>query len=268
MSKILCCFVCLFAALTGRTQSKVILVGNVHYPSAAYNADSLYGVLELLKPDIILLELDSTAFTKIMKEGFPSKENEPLATLRYIDKHPHTQAAPFEFQGRDAYRKEKGIKQASGKVDKLVDSLYQHKLLTKKQHRIVSMYYKLTDSLNTYTQKTIASFNNAGTDSLSRIRQYYQHVALRKVVNQRKEFKQVFVTTTQGERVSLQQAYNRLCDFWDLRNKTMANNSLEVASQHPGKKIVVLTGFFHRYYLLQETVNKRPGVVVEAFHPN
>jgi len=244
MSKILFCFLCLFSALTGRTQSKIILVGNVHYPSAAYNADSLYVVLELLKPDIILLELDSAAFTKIMKEGFPSKENEPLATLRYIDKYPHTLAAPFEFQGRDVYRKEKGIRQASGKVDELLDSLYKNKLLTKKQHRIVSFYYKLTDSLSTYTQKSLASFNNTGTDSLSRIRQYYQHAEIRKVINQRKEFRNLFVNTTLGERVSLQEAYNRLCDFWDFRNKTMAKNILTVASNNPGKKIVVLTGFF------------------------
>jgi len=240
-------------------------MGNVHYPSPVYNADTLYTILELLQPDIILLELDSTAFRKIFKEQYPSKENEPVAALLYRSQKPNTIVAPFEFEGRDLYRKAKGIRQASGQVDHLLDSLYKNKLLTKKQYQIVAKYYALTDTLTAYTQKTITDFNNPRTDSLCRLRQYYQHVAIRKVINQRKEFVQRFVTTSLQERVSLREAYNRLCDFWDLRNKTMTRNSLQTAATYPGKKIVVLTGFFHRYYLLQELRAAKSGVITEAY---
>lgn len=267
MSRFLLYLVCVFFSLKGFGQSKVTIIGNVHYPSAAYNADTLYAILEQLKPDIILMELDSIAFAKIFKQQYPSKENEPVATLLYISRNPHTTATPFEFEGRDNYRKEKGIKQASGQVDKLLDSLYKNKLLNKKQYRTVAKYYELTDTLTEYTKKPIAAFNNPRTDSLCRIRQYYQHVAIRKVINQRKEFGQHFVVTTSQERVSLQRAYNRLCDFWDLRNKTMAKNILQTVSQNPGKKIVVLTGFFHRYYLLQEIMAAKADIIVEPFNP-
>ncbi len=246
-------------------QSQVTIIGNVHHPSAVYNADTLYFILDRLKPDIILLELDSVAFTKIFKQQHPTRENEPVAVLRYISQYPGVITAPFEFEGRDNYRKEKGIRQASGRIDKLLDSLYKNKLLLKKQQHIISKYYELTDTLNTYTVKTVTEFNNSRTDSLCRIRQYYQHVAVRKVVNQRKEFAQQFVMTSLHERVSLREAYNRLCDFWDLRNQTMTKNILKTALQYPGKKIVVLTGFFHRYYLLQEVKAAKTNIVVEAF---
>lgn len=257
----------MFAGYTcaGQNQSQLTIIGNVHYPSLVYNADTLYAILNQLKPDIILLELDSVAFTKIFKQQHPTKENEPVAALRYISQYPGIITAPFEFEGRDNYRKEKGIRQASGRVDKLLDSLYKNKLLLKKQQDIISKYYELTDTLNTYTLKTVTEFNNSRTDSLCRIRQYYQHVAVRKVVNQRKEFAQQFVMTSLHERVSLREAYNRLCDFWDLRNQTMAKNILRTAIQYPGKKIVVLTGFFHRYYLLEEMKAVKTSIVVEAF---
>lgn len=260
-------FYCLLAgyACAVHGQSQVTIIGNVHYPSAGYNADTLYLILDRLKPDIILLELDSVAFTKIFKQQHPTKENEPVAALRYISQYPGVITAPFEFEGRDNYRKEKGIRQASGQVDKLLDSLYKNKLLRKKQQHIISKYYELTDTLNTYTVKTVTEFNNSRTDSLCRIRQYYQHVAIRKVVNQRKEFAQQFVITSLQERVSLREAYNRLCDFWDLRNETMTKNILKTAVQYPGKKIVVLTGFFHRYYLLEEIERAKTNITIDAF---
>jgi erythromycin esterase-like protein len=40
--------------------------------------------------------------------------------------------------------------------------------------------------------------------------------------------------------------------FWNLRNQTMAQNIYNTAAKYPNKKIVVLTGFLHRYYLLKE----------------
>lgn len=261
----LLCLCCTLSSLAGYGQGKVIVMGNVHYPSPVYNADTLYTILERLQPDIILMELDSTAYRKIFKEQFPTKENEPAAALLYSSHRPNTMIAPFEFEGRDHYRKAKGIRQASGQIDHLLDSLYKNKLLTKKQYRVTAKYYELTDTLTTFTRQHVTAFNNPRTDSLCRLRQYYQHIALRKVINQRKEFVQRFVTTSLHESVSLREAYNRLCDFWDLRNKTMARNILQIAATYPDKKIVVLTGFFHRYYLLQELKAAKSGIVTEAY---
>ena len=60
------------------------------------------------------------------------------------------------------------------------------------------------------------------------------------------------MTTTTNERVSYAEGYNRFCDFWDLRNQTMAKNIVTVVRNNPSKKIMVLTGYFHRYYLLEQ----------------
>jgi hypothetical protein len=47
----------------------------------------------------------------------------------------------------------------------------------------------------------------------------------------------------------------------------MAQNIYTIAQQHPGKKIVVLTGFLHRYYLIKELkkLNKQDFILKEFY---
>jgi len=233
-------------------QSEVIVIGNVHTPMPSYNSDSLYKIMERVKPDIILHEIDGSYFTADFKFKEPSKENEQNASEKYVAKHPATMLRPFEFEGRNEYRRAKGIKQSENPTIDLLDSLYTAGNLTKKQATIVAEYKRLTEQLNSFGYKTAKEFNNKHTDSISKLRQHYQHYKIRQVINERKEFAKRFVTTTTNESVSYNEGYNRFCDFWDLRNQTMANNIVTVVRNNPGKKIIVLTGYFHRYYLLEE----------------
>lgn len=266
--KILILCALLFLGLSALAQkSTIIVIGNVHKPMPQYNADTLYAILENIKPDIILHELDSSFFTADFNFKEPSGENEQNASEKYKKIHPATLIRPFEFEGRNQYRRERGIKQAENPTMDLLDSLYINKLLTPKQTAIVSEYKRLTEQLNAFGYLAARSFNNTATDSISKLRQYYQHYEIRKVINERYEFKQRFVTSANNEKVSYAEGYNRFCDFWDLRNKTMAKNIIMMAKKYPGKKIVVLTGYFHRYYLLSELskANKNTFTVLEFY---
>lgn len=249
--------------------SNVTIIGAVHYPSPKFNSDTLLNMLEEIKPDIILLELDSSRFYKTFDTSYSlqyaSKENEPVAVARYIAQHSATKAGPFDFENRDTYRKSLGIKQAQTKIEKLLDSLYVHKQLNKRQTKIVKEYYRLTEHLNSYVNASAKSFNNVNTDNLARRRQHYQHRAIKKIIDQRKEFAREFVTTSSGATISWRDAYKNLSDFWDLRNKTMAQNIIRVANKYPAKRIVVLTGFFHRYYLLAEIKKQDKHIQLNEF---
>ena len=240
------------SATVSAQKKEVIVIGNVHRPMDAYNADTLYKMLERVKPDIILHEMDSSFFTPDFSFKEPSKENEQNASQQYKKAHPATLIRPFEYEGRNEYRRKKGIKQAEEPTMDLLDSLYTAKKLTTKQAAVVTEYKRLTTLLNSFGYKRGIEFNNETTDSISKLRQYYQHYKIREVINQRKEFAKRFVITTTNEKVSYAEGYNRFCDFWDLRNQTMAKNIVTIIRNNPGKKVVVLTGYFHRYYLLEE----------------
>ena len=252
---------------TSAQESEVIIIGNVHSPMPNYNSDTLFKILEKLNPDVILLEIDSAHFTTDNKFKYSSTENEQTATTKYIKKHTSVKIGPFEFEGRNEYRRENGIKQSEQPTMRILDSLYMYGKLTEKQRTIVTEYRRLTEQLNSFGYLSAINFNNPKTDSISKLRQYYQHYEVRKVINEQKIFSDVFVTTTTGKKVSLKEGYNAFCDFWDLRNKTMAKNILTYAKDNPGKKIVVLTGYFHRYYLLEELKkNASKNIAIKEFY--
>ncbi|SDC96416.1 hypothetical protein [Niabella drilacis] len=249
---------------------ELTIIGNAHLASKSFNADTLFTILEKVKPDIILLELDSGLFSKTFDEKFElkykSKENEPIATARYIKLHPLTIASHFDYENRDTYRLQHGIKQSQNLTGKLLDSLYQKKLLRKRQTKIVKKYYSLTEELNAYVDKPAFNFNSYELDKLAKRKQFYQHRKITKVINQRSEFSKLFVPTTLGTKVSLRNAYCSLSHFWDLRNKTMAKNIVAIVKQNPGKRIVVLTGFSHRYFLKREISRQYKGIKLHEFY--
>lgn len=244
---------------TQAQKTELIIIGNVHAPMPNYNSDSLLAILERLDPDIILHEIDSASFTADNKFKHASTENEQNATKKYIEKHPSVKIGPFEFEGRNEYRRHMGIKQSDEPTWKLLDSMYRSGMLKEDEANIVREYYRLTDSLTAIAHKTSYYFNNSYSDSISKLRQYYQHYKILEVVNHRDEFNQRFVETTTGKKITLREGYSRQCAFWDLRNQTMAKNILRVVDENPKKRIIVLTGFFHRYYLLTEIKKLKDG---------
>jgi hypothetical protein len=127
------------------------------------------------------------------------------------------------------------------------------------------MYYKLNEQLSAIATKSPQSFNNSRTDSISKQRQHFQHKRLTQITNKRKEFANRFVTKPNGQKISYRDGYQLWADFWDLRNKTMARNILEITRQYPGKRVVVLTGFFHRYYLLEE-LQKGNSIQIKEYY--
>lgn len=135
---------------------------------------------------------------------------------------------------------------------KLLKSLYTQKALTPKQHEILETYYGLTDKLKVIASGSPADFNNAVTDSIAGLRQFFQHKRLTEITNAREEFANTYFAMPNGKKISYRDGYQRWADFWDLRNRTMAKNIMRVAEQNPGKRIVVTTGLLHRYYILSQ----------------
>ncbi|VXD10706.1 hypothetical protein [Marinoscillum sp. 108] len=231
--------------------TEIIVIGTLHQPEANFNSEILFKILEEVKPDFILLELDSNKFTADfrLKEA---KENELLASKKYQEYYPDTQLRPYEFEDRNQYRIDKGMRPTDGLTLRLVDSLYHVGLLTTAETEIFKTYKETLEPLKILAAKSPENFNNPTTDSLCERRQYYQYEMIPKITNVRDEFDSRFLIKPNGERISYRDGYQLWADFWDLRNQTMAKNIMVISEQSEGKKIVVLCGFMHRYYILSE----------------
>ncbi|MTI21764.1 hypothetical protein E1176_12100 [Fulvivirga sp. RKSG066] len=256
LSLLICLSIIFFQACNSEQSSEqpteIIVIGTLHNPEPNFNPDTLFNILEQVKPDFILRELDSSFFTADFKHKNPPKQNEGIASQRYIEKYPSAQLRPYEFEGRNAYRINHGMRPTDRLTTRLVDSLYQADLLTPQEAEIFKTYQDLLEPLKVAAAKSPDNFNNAKNDSICERRQYYQYQMVTKITNNRPEFANRFHTKPDGEDISYRDGYQLWADFWDTRNQTMARNILRIAEMNEGKRLVVLTGFMHRYYILKE----------------
>jgi hypothetical protein len=270
MNKTLLILIALITILSCKSEktTEIIVIGTLHKPEPNFNSEILFNILEDVQPDFILEELDSSFFTSDFKHINVSTSNEGMASEMYIQKYPTVKLRPYEFEGRNEYRINIGSRPTDGFTTKLIDSLHKVDLLSDKEAEIYNKYKALLEPLIVLASKSPENFNNPITDSICAERQYYQYKMLTKITNNRNEFAIRFHTKPNGEKISYRDGFQLAGDFWDLRNKTMAKNIMQIAKQNQGKKIVVLCGFMHRYYILSELKNltKDKNIILKEYY--
>ncbi|WP_420551711.1 hypothetical protein [Tenacibaculum aiptasiae] len=256
-----------FSCKTEKT-TEIIVIGALHNPEPNFNSEILFNILEDVKPDFILRELDSAAFTPDFRHKVDLKSNEGMASEMYAEKYPNTKLRPYEFEGRNQYRINIGSRPTDKFTTKLLDSLNRAGLLSESEAKIHNKYKALILPLIDLAAKPPENFNNSKTDSICAERQYYQYQMLKKITNNREEFATHFHTKPNGEKISYRDGYKLAGDFWDLRNQTMAKNIMRISEQNQGKRIVVLCGFMHRYYILSELkrLTQNKNIVLKEYY--
>ncbi|MDJ0366400.1 hypothetical protein QMK33_14675 [Hymenobacter sp. H14-R3] len=237
------------AAYQGGTQ--LVVLGTTHAPHANLKPDSLYAALEILKPDVILFERDSAYIPQLRRSpGLPqalqvalggsAPENEGQAIRKYVRWHPATVWQPFEWNRRNAYHRQYGILTKPDEVMQRLRQLRATQQLAPWQLRSLHTYDSLSTHLNMLAQLPLDSLNTTAADSLAAHRQHAQYQLLGKIVAAHpalSEFRAFY---------QINEAY------WGIRNRAMARNIAAWLVRYPHKRLVVLTGFNHRYYLLHE----------------
>ena len=270
MNKPILIVLILITILSCKTEksTEIIVIGTLHKPESNFNSEILFNILEDVKPDFILREVDSSFFTSDFRYKNVSTSNEAIASEKYFKKYPKTKLRPYEFEGRNEYRINTGSRPTDGLTTELIDSLNNVGLLSNTEAKIYDKYKALLEPLIILASKSPENFNNSTTDSICAERQYYQYKMLRKITDKRDEFSNRFHTKPNGEKISYRDGFQLAGDFWDLRNKTMAKNIMRISEQNKGKRIVVLCGFMHRYYILSELkkLTKNKNIILKEYY--
>lgn len=250
-------------------KTKLYIIGTVHESSNILNPEMLFELLDEIKPDILLQENDSEQIAAYFEDVKPNS-NEQNASIKYLEKYPKTLNLPFEFEGRNTYRKSNGMTPTDNLTIKLIDSLYNKNVLNLENTKIYKEYLDANKSLIAFSKKGFKALNSIEFDSINRYRQNIQHHSLTKITDSETIFSKRFVTKPDGQRISFREGYKLWCNFWDLRNNSMAINIIRTAYQHKGKKIVILTGVQHKYYIkeLLEKYHDGNYEIVDYFRKN
>jgi len=239
------------ATLPPADSTEVVVLGTVHFPTAAFTADSLYNALETLRPDVILFEIDSVRLAQVLGPppltqllgralGWAATPNE-AAVAKYQHRHPAALVRPYEWGQRDQFHRQHGILSTPSLVFSKLKTLREAGQLTPRQQRVLATYDSLTARLNALgSTQPLAALNSAAADSLTQRRQNSQYHQLKTIVDGNEELREFRAFYEVNER------------YWDIRNQAMARNITRYVALYPGRRLVVLCCFNHRYYLRRE----------------
>ena len=244
-------------------KTEVTVLGTVHFPTQFVNSDSIYNILVTVNPDIIAIEADSSVFNADFSFKKTYDENEYNAVLKYIKTNPLIEIRPIGFEGRNAYRKKIGIYPEAGFVYNAMYDLLDAEKLTNEHSDMLLHYENLWAVMEVFKNETLTNINHPFVDRLIDSINKYQYVKTEAIVNTRQEF-DYKILGADKDSVSLRTYFKKWIDFEGVqRNQALANNLKKVITEFPEKRIIALTGFKHRSYLLNALKKEKNDLKIE-----
>ena len=243
MKKVLIILLFLVVVSISYGQKQIWLIGTAHEEKDYINADSIIYALNKINPDLILVELEAKYFTKDYRfnlELYPDllSTNENIASHNYQQLHT-VKLRPFEIEGRNEfYRSENYFENETQMFDEMLH-LYKNNKLSE---NCKTDFEILLSTLDSYSKVKFRSLSEANSDVATKF------LALTNKIN----FDLMISIVKQTKELEKWLKFSELRkDFWNRRNKAMFHKINGYSKEYPDKKIVVLVGNDHKYFLLE-----------------
>lgn len=238
-------FFSIFISLISYAQNEIWLIGTAHEENNYINPDSLTNIFNKIKPDLILIELEETHFTKDFKfntEKYPLDDflttNENIASYHY-QRLNEIQLRPFDLNGRhDFYKKEKYHEKENKMFGEMLNLYREDKF----SENCKIDFEILLQTLKSYSELKFNSLKESNSDITTKF------LSLKNKINF--ELMISIIKRTDKLKEWLEFAELRK-EFWDRRNKVMTENIVKYTNEFLGKKIIVIVGNDHKYALLE-----------------
>ena len=222
-------------------KTEIIIIGTVHTGNKYFDHRSLYNILGKYNPDIILNEQDTdfkrvfglrTAnFLKIWKPGI-----EQLALQKYSKNNGGVKILGFDttFSRKKYIREYIKLNNDFFNIMNGLKMIYTDSLLYAYYANKSNEYYSLVFNTNLFR------LNQPDVTEMSRkLKQMEKtHILL---------LGKKYISDT-----TLVQHFENELEFWEDRNNYMIRKIIKYSKQYAGKKIIILTGHSHKYYLVDK----------------
>jgi hypothetical protein len=239
--------------------TEVFILGSLHKTTKNIDYDDLYNLLETIKPNIILYEIDSSHFDKNMNwktkwwrvklpnflDKYKQSNLEEIATKKYLYHNKNAIIRPYEWGLRDKFHKENNILTTPNLIFQKLYELNSNQKLTTNEKNILEEFYALTKQLEKFGDSSLYEINTIFQDSIAKNRQNSQYHKIKTIIDNNHNF------------MAYRTFYKINEAYWDLRNMAMVENIKKYIKLNPNSRIVVLNGYYHRYYLRNELQNKQ-----------
>ena len=238
-----------YIAAEAEKKTEIQIIGVIHSGNKNINYNALSNFLVEQNPDIILWEQEDefkrvfgllTAYR--LKIARPTVEQMALQKLTQKNKSLPILGFDTLFKSKKDY-----IKKSIKINDSIHEQLY-HARLTVEDSLAYDKYAKLrNETLDQYLEGTLSNVNSPAV--------YEKEISIR-------EMERNIIAPLADKYVYdkiLVNEFKEELSFWIARNDYMVKRILEVAKNQNGKKIIVLTGLAHKYYLVDKLKNE-PGI--------
>lgn len=241
--KVILLLVPLLLAYAGYGQSQVWLIGTAHEEKTYANADSLLRVLNKIKPDVILMELEAKHFTQDFKfdtATYPLKDylvtSENRASYTYQQQR-GIQLRPFDIEGRHAFYEKEKYRERENKLFAAMMAMYKSNQLSA---ACKTDFELLLLALSSYSTLSFRSLKESNSDVSTKF------IALKSAVDLDLMISIVKRTNALAGWLAFAELRKT---YWQQRNTVMCENIVRYSREFAGKRMVVLVGNDHRYIL-------------------
>lgn len=222
----------------GADTTTIVVVGTVHSQTEKFNNKKLYHILEQIKPDLILVELDSSFLTESMtiKPDLVKVSLENRVVDDYQKSH-SILVRPYDIEGRNKIYQDNNYFRQQRELSNALNKAYQDSLLKGEPLILLEAMSRFDEITQSFASDSPEVFNSSSCMKAMESKQYYANEGMVKIVTSVPSLNP-FVKFAIFKR-----------DFWKRRNEVMVDKILNWnKSLHP-KTVLVLCGFEHKYYL-------------------
>ncbi|MFN5426604.1 MAG: hypothetical protein ACK5BO_01100 [Bacteroidota bacterium] len=236
---------------TGKT--KIFIIGVVHTENACRNADSLFNILQDIKPDLILSETDTLSgyfksdYTLIEPPGWykmarkinVGKKMPPEMEVLYKYLNYDSTIKCFPFDMPILNRKDNVVVNNNKEKEwvAIVNKAYSENKITANLLPHFGLYLEYNNYYVSMLKKSYSDINRKVVSDSIR-----SFMALEKKVNPK-------LIEILPELVKLEEWQKKNSQEWLHRNEVMAKNVIRFTELSKSKKTVILTGLLHKYIL-------------------
>ena len=227
------------------SKPELVVIGTVHNETPKFREDTLGAILARLRPDVILLEFDPTFFdsTGALKANYRNLTVESRAATKYANGARVT-IRPYDIDGRNRFYQENDYFAREIRLNQDISRLHAAQELGVEARSIFDSLLTFAAARDTCAAGTIDVMNSAACDSTVLKKAHYAFKGFARIVS---------LTPTLATHASFCALADR---FWTQRNDAMVANIVRHVAEPGVRRVVVLAGFEHRYYLRRELAHR------------
>jgi pheromone shutdown protein TraB len=244
MNKLYIFIILIFTCQLTHGQTKLCILGTCHVETDKIKSEDYIKAFEKFKPDIILYEADTILDIRNSLNGLEGAI-EFKSIHNYLKLKPKTKILPYDWTGKQSFR-------AKNNYWARIDSL----------GKVFNSYFSAgkADKLSITTFEALSDFKSAESEIDNENLETLNKPYVRKLVELKSKWEYIKIIDMANTNVTLKMIVPILQmgqNYWDIRNKEMAKNILNIVKQYPNKRILVQTGNAHKYYLNNELETKQ-----------